>query len=119
MLCCSLLRGGSTAGPCLEPLVADEGHNLEDACTSSLTQAISYTTLRAFLNRLHDGAGRTGLLLRLRRNLPGEVRVQAMVREFLEKDLPLVRHAGVDFGRHLRDYLERTGLALHPLYGAR
>ena len=105
--------------PLPRALVADEAHNLEDACTSSLTEEVSYHSLRTLLNRLHDPASRTGLLLRLRRNLPGETRVQAILRELLDTALPLLRHANVDLGQHFADYVRRTGLAMHPRYGAK
>lgn len=109
---------GEFGWPLPRALVVDEAHNLEDACTSSLTQEVSYSTLRALVDRLHDPAARTGLLLRLRRNLPADVQVQAISRELLERALPLLRHANAGFGAHLRTYVERTGLALHPRYGA-
>ena len=80
---------------------------------------MSYVALRALFGRLHDPNTRTGLLLRLRRNLPGDARVQATARELLDTALPLLRHANADLGRHFKTYVERSGLALHPRYGAK
>ena len=110
---------GEFGWPLPRALVVDEAHNLEDACTSSLTEEVSYTTLRALFNRLHLPSAGTGLLLRLRRNLPGDGRVQATIRDLLETVLPLLRHANADLGLHFRGYVERSGLTLHPRYGAK
>ena len=74
---------GEHGWPVPRALVADEGHNLEDACTSSLTHAMSGSCVHSSTGCMMGRA--SGLLLRLRRNLPGEMRVQAIVREFLEE----------------------------------
>jgi ATP-dependent DNA helicase DinG len=110
---------GDLGWPLPRALVADEAHNLEDACTSSLTAEVSYSTVRTLLNRLFNPAAGSGLLLRLRRNLPGDSRVQTAVRELLDTALTLLRHANADLGFHFREYVQRSGLALHPRYGAR
>ena len=83
MPCCWSRPGVSMHWPLPRALVSDEAHNLEDACTSSLTDEVSYFGLRALFNRLHVPNNRTGLLLRLRRNLSHDARVQATARHLL------------------------------------
>ena len=110
---------GEGGWPLPDFLIADEGHNLEDACTSALTEEVSESTIRALANRLHAARARRGLLLRLRRNLPPGVRqAQKAVRELLDIHLPRLRVLSSDFGQHLRDYVARSGLKMHPRYGA-
>jgi ATP-dependent DNA helicase RecQ len=109
---------GEAGWPMPDFLIADEAHNLEDACTTALTEEVSWSTIHALANRLHDRRGRRGLLLRLRRNLPGVPHVQKVVRELLDINLPHLRLLSGDFGQHLRDYVNRSGLKMHPRYGA-
>ena len=109
---------GEAGWPLPDFLIADEAHNLEDACTNALTEEVSWSTLHAFANRLHNPRARRGLLLRLRRNLPGVASVQKVVRELLDIHLPRLRLLSNDFGQHLRDYVARSGLKMHPRYGA-
>ena len=109
---------GEAGWPQPDFLIADEAHNLEDACTAALTEEVSWSTVHALANRLHDPRARRGLLLRLRRNLPGEASIQKLVRELLDMHLPRLRLLSGDFGQHLRDYVARSGLKMHPRYGA-
>lgn len=109
---------GEACWPQPDFLIADEAHNLEDACTAALTEEVSWSTIHALAKRLHDPRARRGLLLRLRRNLPGEPQVQKVVRELLDTHLPRLRLLSGDFGQYLRDYVARSGLKMHPRYGA-
>lgn len=109
---------GESGWPLPDFLIADEAHNLEDACTSSLTEEVSWSTLHGFADRLHDPRAGTGLLLRLRRNFPRAALVQKHVRELLDIHLPRLRVLNHDFGQHLHDYVTRAGAKVHPRYGA-
>jgi ATP-dependent DNA helicase RecQ len=109
---------GEAGWPLSDFLIADEGHNLEDACTTALTEEVSWSTIHGLANRLQDPRAGRGLLLRLRRNLPGVAQVQKIVRELLDIHLPRLRLLSNDFGQHLRDYVARSGLKMHPRYGA-
>jgi len=109
---------GEAGWPLSDFLIADEGHNLEDACTTALTEEVSWSTIHGLANRLQDPQAGRGLLLRLRRNLPGVAQVQKVVRELLDIHLPRLRLLSRDFGQHLRDYVARSGLKMHSRYGA-
>ncbi len=109
---------GEENWPQADFLIADEAHNLEDACTTALTAEVSWSTLHELAHRLHDPRAGRGLLLRLRRNLPDVASVRKRAREILEIHLPRLRLWTNDFGRHLRDYIARSGIKMHPRYGA-
>lgn len=109
---------GLGAWPQLGFLIADEAHNLEDACTRALSQEVSYSTLHSFVDRLHSVSGGRGLLLRLRKNVPDSRAVQKVVRELLDSHLPRLRLLSRDFGQHLREYVKQSGVKVHPRYGA-
>jgi len=109
---------GEAGWPLPDFLIADEAHNLEDACTTALTEEVSWSTIHALANRLHAPRSQRGLLLRLRRNLPDVPQVQKVVRELLDINLPHMRLLSGDFGQHLCDYVDRSGVKMHSRYGA-
>ncbi|MFW6116611.1 MAG: RecQ family ATP-dependent DNA helicase, partial [bacterium] len=109
---------GESGWPLPDLLIADEAQNLEDSCTTALTEEVSWSTIYALANRLHSPRSRRGLLVRLRRNVPRAPRVQKAVPELLDIHLPRLRLLSGDFGQHLGDYVDRSGLKMDPRYGA-